>query len=350
MTTHLKIIWPDHHVVIELCKTPIVERWKQCIQDVIDKQIPTLVKVAGTPFYHGYERYPRVELQSQAVEEINKAIQDVNRIVGDGRKFPYHAYEDMPWEHTNLMHRCFTTAEYSQCCWQLGLTKTLKAQAKTVGDEHMPEWIMSIAPKHFDVSNCFPEFSSANSRINKWIHVYEDNRMSQRAMDFKRNMIQEYGKDIESVSLELDVFESDGRKWYEFERYADIETIRSSFPDNTDECNVRLMKSITGKDYFQCFQEYDDPCEWDIQNMGKIKGGLTYYPNNELNNILNNVHFQSWYKGYGLTADQVAPPPIGKIVEDTVDYNTFVGHPTNVYTDGSQAIVDQYRQMRYELV
>lgn len=344
------MIWPNHLVVIELCKTPVVELWKQCIQDVIDKQIPTLVKVAGTPFYHGYERYPKYELQTKAVEEINKAIEDVNRIVGDGRKFPYHAYEDMPWEHTNLMHRCFTTGEYSQCCWQLGLTKALKAQAKTVADLHMPEWIMSIAPRHFDVSHCFAEFSSANARINKWIHRYEDDRMSQRAMDIKHSMIATHGKDIESISAELDVFEPDGRKWYNFDMQADIRTIENSFPDNTEECNVRLMKSITGKDYFQCYQEYDDPCEWDIQSVGKIKGGLTYYPNHELNHILYNSDFQSWYKSYGLTAEQVEAPPLGKIVEDTVDYNTCKGHPTDVYTDGSQAVVEEYRQMRYELV
>ena len=349
MTTHLKVKWPDHHIVIELCQTPVVEKWKLCIQDVIENNVPPMITL-GTPFYHAYGGEDQ-QLKKQAVQEINKAIEDVNALVGDGKKFPYHAYDDMPWTQTNLMHRCFTTGQLSQTCWQLQLTNQQKLQSKTIPDSNMLEWVHSIAPHDFEIWHCWEEFSSANNRINKWIHIYEDQSTSARATQFLNKTIETYGKDFKVVNLELDVFQSDGLKWYNNQQQVDIDTIHSSFPDDADDCNVILMKSITGKDYFQCFQEYDDPTEWDIQNVGKIKGGLTFYPHNDaLKHILYSGDFESWYKSYGLKAEQVHPVPLGKIVEDTIDYATLKHSETDLNTDGTSAIASQYKQMRYELV
>tara|TARA_B100001057_G_scaffold102418_1_gene99630 strand:- start:5983 stop:7023 length:1041 start_codon:yes stop_codon:yes gene_type:complete len=346
MTTHLKIKWPNHYIVVELCKTPVVEKWKLCIEDVIKNNAPPMITF-GAPFYHAYG-WQDEALQAKAVKEINSAIEDVNKLVPV--PFPYHAYEDMPWEQTNWIHRCFTTAQVGHRCWQLGLTATLKRQCKNVPDGNMRDWIQSIAPFHFDTTKVWEPFSSANSRINKWTHIYEDQRRSQRAINFKDFAIEKYGKDIKCINLELDVFLPDGQKWYTFQERSSIDDIKASFPDNKEECNVTLMKSITGKDYFQCYQEYDDPAEWDIQNVGVIKGGMSYYPRNELNNILNGSDFEAWYKSYGLTPEQVEPVPLGKIVEDTVDYDNFDVHETDLNSDGTQAICDEYKNLKYELI
>ena len=72
MATHLKIKWPNHYIVVELCKSPVVEKWKLCIQDVIKNNAPPMI-THGAPFYHAYGGRNE-ELQAKAVKEINLAI------------------------------------------------------------------------------------------------------------------------------------------------------------------------------------------------------------------------------------------------------------------------------------
>ena len=78
MTTHLKIKWPNHYIVVELCNTPVVEKWKLCIEDVIKNNAPPMITF-GAPFYHAYG-WQDEELQAKAVKEINSAIEDVNKL------------------------------------------------------------------------------------------------------------------------------------------------------------------------------------------------------------------------------------------------------------------------------
>ena len=353
--THLKVSYPNHHIVIKICDTPIANHWKNVMNDAMTNNIPMMTRL-GLPFYHG-DQVANVEKQSQAVKEINKAIEDVNRIIHSacfdgwqftkGKYFPYHAYDDMPWQQTNLIHRCFTTGQIAQTTWQLNLTEKQKYDSKFINDGDVLEWVHSLQRNDFSIWNCWDEFSSANNRINKWIHIYEDSRLCPRAKNLVDKAVKN-NKKTWSISIEPDVFNEDGRKWYEYHVEPEIEDILRSFPDDKDECDVTLMKSITGKDYFQCFQEYDDPTEWDIRNVGKIKGGFTFYPNNTLQHVLEEQEFQQWHKSYGLRPELVEPVPVGKIVEDTVHYESFTADSSALNSDNTWAITEKYRTPSFE--
>ena len=166
-------------------------------------------------------------------------------------------------------------------------------------------------------------------------------------------------QDTKRIDLAWDTFTSTGDKLKTFKQLngpdwaLDKEEIIASFPDNYEDYNVMILKSITGKDYEQCYQEYDDPLEWDIQNIENIGGGISIilnsYPREHMN-FYKRSDYSIWLKQYSIREEFVLPVPIGKVVEDNANLKSIKSSSNYYNTDDSPGVIKPYRRPRIELL
>ena len=334
MPRYVKATYPQGEVLIELLQTPVVDKWLSVFNAYKELNIPSYSSSTGVC---GYGDAAQKNLESsdiginsriEAVKKINNAIDKVNSVI-EGTKFPYKAYLGMPWMQTNRLHRCFTTSSFTEHCWQHNLTHTQLLKCKTMGSEEV---------RYYLYNNAIPQFKVLNREIFRWqinvinaqIHLYENTRHSIIAEETINDYEKKYNTSIHETRKNI--------IWYknftftedntclrpEFVRLQYLEKITheeliSSFPDNYEDYNVVIHKSIGGKDYETCYQQYDDAFEADIRNIEGIDGCIVINFNNEHYKFFTETRFYQWAKSYRLRDELFLNVPIGKIIANNID-------------------------------
>ena len=120
MKKHLYVEFESgKHLDIELADSLFVDIWIDQHHAAKKATDAKYLCRQGQLFYHGNtfnETESHYSTRVDSVKNINSAITKLKRLYD--LDFPYHAYMGMEWEHTNKMHRCFTTAMISWSCWE----------------------------------------------------------------------------------------------------------------------------------------------------------------------------------------------------------------------------------------
>lgn len=336
---HVKATFPSGHITIELLKTPVVDKWLAVFNRYKELNVPSVLygqgicKWGGTWMKQIADSEEGKNARAEAVTKINDAIDNVNSCI-QGTKFPYRAYEDMPWMHTNRIHRCFTTAStqwmHSDRYWQHNLTNEQLVKCKTMGTEEAKDYVYNNTTTQFKILDS-KKFNWEISVINHQVHEYEENRHSIIAQETLKDLgwyesytpLKDRRKNI-MWNKNFTYTEDKTCLKPEFAGAELLETISyeemlSSFPDNYEDYNVVVHKSITGKDYETCYSQYDDGMEVDIRNIEHINGNMTVHPDNDHYKFCTSTRFNNWAKNYGLRDEMFYNVPIGKIVDNTID-------------------------------
>jgi hypothetical protein len=353
------ISFPAGKVVYELLDTPITEIWVNTLKVWQENNMPMATQ-KGSLLYNGGPHYRNrnIENEQQWVDEINSAIEDFNSLT-TGMRFPYQAWVDMPWSQTNLIHRCFTLGMGSRSniegdtsggILQHHMTDTqLHEYKKWCYDDKSKvfEW---EEPQFFFNSKYHSQLDDIFERINHGVHHYENMRFSQCANKFLEEECPTYLRENNlpghvgtEINLTWDVYTDTGNKSFFHREEPTWEQVEASIPENWMEYDLFCIKSITGKDYETGFQNYDNPLEYDIQNIQDVTGGVRMFPNNGHKVLYGDSSFGNYLRGYGLTYKQYAPVPLGKLVSADFDLNNISSHETDKNSDGSSATEEQYR-------
>ena len=328
---YLKVTFSTGELLIELLQTPLVEKWLIAHNAYKELIVPSVVTPSslcglGGSWRKNDERQKGDE-KRVAVEKINNAIDKTNSVI-DGMEFPYRAYFGMPWMQTNRIHRCFTTGDFTQHCWLHNFTQDQLLKSKVIGSNELRLWMEDNTAYQFKVLDK-DIFSWQLHLINRGVHNYEDLRHSIIAEKTINDYVEKFGKPPgnrkQIMWNKIFTFTEDKTCLKEkftsgqFLQLLTIEEVLSSFPDNYEDYNVCIHKSIGGKDYETCYQQYDDGFEADIRNVDAIDGCITIYPDNEHYKFFTGTRFYQWAKNHDLRDELFLNPPIGKIIEDTVD-------------------------------
>ena len=329
MENHVKVVLPEGEILIELLQTPVVEKWLAVRKQISKLNIPTEIGEQELPSGPSDANYKAKAYKRQAdsVAKINNAIDNINEAV-DGKEFPYRAHEDMPWMQTNRLHRCFTTSSITEHCWHHNLAHEQLLKCKTIGSSELRKWVRENTTPQFTILDR-KAFHTEVHIINAAIHHYEGCRYSEAAQQAKNNYKQEFGHEPRKLYVRLDRDYSFNEEKTCLRRdildaleLVSFEELISSFPDNYEDYNVAITKSIGGKDYETCWKQYDDPFEFDIRNIEAISGGFTIYPNKEHYNFFVKAPFYDWINGHDLRDELFLKVPIGKVIDSTIPLQT----------------------------
>jgi len=334
MSHYIKVTFPSGHITVELLQTPVVDKWLSVFNAYKKLNIPSLAWRNNVCSY-GYQFQKDIECSDHmsnrritAIEKINNAIDKVNSVI-EGIKFPYKAYLGMPWMQTNRIHRCFTTSAFTRHCWQHNLTHDKLLKCKTMGAKEVRNYVGNNTARQYKILD-EKTFEWEIHVINKQIHEYENTRHSIIAEETINDYTKKY-KDLlfntrKNVMWDKNFTFTEDKTCLrpEFCRPQFLETITyeeliSSFPDNYEDYNVVIHKSIGGKDYETCYQQYDDAFEADIRNIEGINGAMTVYFNNDHYKFFTGTRFYQWAKSYGLRDELFLNVPIGKIIANNID-------------------------------
>jgi hypothetical protein len=267
---------------------------------------------------------------AECVDKINQAIEDVNVCI-DGKEFPYYAYLGMPWEQTNLIHRCFTTASITNTNWKHNLTAAELIEYNKI--KYLDNYVINdyIKIKEFTVID-YNRFIDAIRRINEWTHVYEGVVRSRRSRKLSQNHLK-----LSSLVLDWDRLTPSGEYTFGFSNRVSYEELKQSFIGNYEEQNVVIGVSVLGKDYETAFCDYDNPLEYDITNLDYINGSITIINNKSTKDMYRESKFIDWINDYNIEREMYLPVPLGKVVENSCDFNslTFDFDSDERWTNGS---------------
>lgn len=315
---------------IELIEGELAEQWidvhNERINDTVTKNNYLCRK--GLLFYHGLAKKGNDDIKKNAIIEINKSIDVLEKMTGI--EFPHRAFDDMSWEDTNRIHRGFTTGSVSLKTWHMDevtrddllIYKYHEGEANQNRFREYFDWVKTthISPDGHDFRIgddwwlCHKpeaiEYFRHLHRINKYVHEYEDVNYSIRA----KEQIDIHGiQELESLEVEWDVYDDDGGKPIKPIKLS--KSLRKYCDYDPDEFNVYICKSITGKDYFQAFHEYDDPLQWDIENYGDLNGGFTIMPSKLYAKWFSTNIAREWLRKHQVPLDPqiLYPPPLGTV-------------------------------------
>lgn len=359
------ITFPAGEVLIDLIDTPGVTLWKQALQDYNSNNLPLYTQV-GKLLSRGSKSYKDrdIEFEETCVNEINSSIDQFN-LLTTGKKFNYRAYVDMPWSQTNLIHRCFTLGLSSinpvnkdtyggLLKHNMTVKQLLKFKQRYVYDEKRKFLDFTPIQYYFEAKHK-EKVSAALHKINKWVHLYENKRHSQAVADFHEHWITQAEMDASvhhptQINLGWDVFTSTGDKTYNNPIDIPSYIVKDSIPDNWMDYDVFAIKSITGKDYETCYQNFDDPREYDIQNIQAINGGVRIFPSQGHKAVYADNALGGWVKDYGLETHQYAPMPIGKIIKSDFNLNHIKMDRGKTNTNGAIAAMPLYANPKITLI
>ena len=307
-----------NYLDIELVdNNPILEMWI----DVHNKnQLSTnknYLSRRGMYLYHGWGKEykdKQEETRNWAVDEINKAIDEWDALLPE-HPFPHRAFYGMDWKQTNLIHRAFTTSMRSKGTFDMGMTREelldLKYHDNYIEVLRDPKYRVFPPTTDWNKFITFDEHEiyTLLERINKYVHVHEDNSWSEVAS----NASPQEAIDCCYLETEWDTYNPDGSKTYHFERIPRQHRTYCNYdPEGID---VYICKNITGKDYIQAYQENDDPLQWDIVNMDHINGGFTVDPNRFLYKWLYADNTKKWLEDHQMPFDLelLQPPALGRV-------------------------------------
>lgn len=342
-----KINFGTQEILVQLLDSPITQIWIDCLNKWNEHSVPMKTHLRVAPFLGTVNTYSEQEV----VDNINKAIEDANSFIL-GEKFPYKAYLDMPWQQTNLLHRCFTTADIGRKNWKhnFNLERLYKGKAKSYSEKH--SFLQNNSQMDYHLLD-ETKFEQAIHRINKWVHHYEDLRISGRSKRLYDNCIANNPNWHYSVlELEWDNYDKNGmRKWHGVSRidYNDLKETLSN--PEADSCDIFLSVNITGKDYETSYYNYDDLLEYDTTNLDLVNGGLRIYNNDYIEYLYGvNGEITKITSDLGIAPELVKPVPLGKVLHSNVDFTSITFSDSELYTDGSLAANGDFRAPTITLV
>lgn len=312
---------------IELRESEFVEQWCEVHNRAKASVNNKFLSRLGLLFYHGFDRDAMTgtaETKANAVREINLCIDRLKQYYG--LDYPYRAFDGMTWQDTNLIHRCFTTGLTTKQTWQY--PNVTRDDLRAFKFFENPDNDLAASNAFFgpidpqcqhqcdNLYESYDGYTYGNilERINKYVHIYEDVAFSPRA----KTELDKYGvADCSYFEVEWDIYDGNGTKSYAATRIAsDAYRFNDYDPHQFD---VYISKSITGKDYFQCYHEYDDPLEWDIQNFNNLNGGFLIMPSKLYSSWFETNTSRSWLSEHGVPLDRriLQPPAIGRVVRSS---------------------------------
>lgn len=335
-----KIQFENTFIEFELIGNEISDKWEESLKQGYDLNLKhTIGKLPLFSSLLDVDQNPSEELLNGHVSEINRAIDKVNSSIS-GKPFPYRAFLGMGYEHTNKLHRCFTT----------GLTSFKTFQA------HIPEEVLLQYKKGnlnykntFDLLNDYPPddfvvidremFEENVHRINKYIHLYEDNIHTTRGKRFLEN---HNVKPI--IEIAWDQYTKSGENLHPSNLKVDPAVLKKNFISNFYDYDIFLGKAITGKDFETCFMQYDDPLGWDITNSEHVTGTLRIWNKTQLELYKDNDSsvssaFVEWLKDRDIPPYSYTPVPLGKIVNSTTtDFTIQISDTLKTTNEGPKAL------------
>lgn len=341
-----KIKFGDQHLTFSLIDSPISKKWVECLNKWNEQSIPMKMHRFTAPYNYPVEHYNEQEI----VNNLNHAIDNANVFIS-GKKFPYKAHLDMPWQQTNRIHRCFTTADTTEKTWKhnLGYEQLIKVKEESYLNKG--PFLDSNTEAEFKITD-YKKFRSYIHGINKWCHHYEDLRLSKRSRQLSDSIILPNPDWNYSVlEIEWDNYNEFGiREWPGIDRATYKEVYDTFFTDGASLCDIFLSVNITGKDYETAYFHYDDPLEFDITNLDLINGGVRIYNKEYLDYLYGKDGVLiKWTSDLGIPHEMVRPIPLGKILTSTVDLSKFDLDYKKTYSDDTYAAIEPFYRPVIEL-
>ena len=327
------VLFDTKKIIFEVLESPISNLWMDSLNRWNTASTPMKLVTQSVP----YTEASFVESPKHIVDKIYEAVNNINQLV-EGEKFPYIPYLGMPWEQTNLLHRCFTTSMGSMKCWKHNFTtdQLLTGKIKTYASKS--DYLIANTKQTFTVN----EKDSLSLRkhlssLNKWVHFFESTKPSLRAVDCFKKYPEFNSMKYGYAELEWDAYDEYGQRTMlglNFTSYKDIlETFNNP---KSDECDVFLSKAIMGKDYETSYFQFDDPLEIDTTNVDIITGGIRIFNKVYYDKLFgNNGAIINWTRERGLPDAMVRQIPIGKIIHSEVNFENVESSLTETYTCGA---------------
>lgn len=346
------INFPAGTVTVELVDSPLVDLW----EDVIDQynNFDAELMVSKGPLFHlgGEYRKDRIlSAEQKAVDEINEAVERLNNSLGNV-KFPYQAYMNMPWEQTNYIHRAFTTgmSSYHTFVHNLAKADLIEYQKFKYNEPHKLKFISEPVFKT-PVEEGLLNYVEVMNTINKYVHHFEDVRFSANA----HKMLNHFFKFLnhpEEIQMNWDVYNTKtGVKSLFIKHNPTYQEVMQSAKTNLDEYDVYFVKSILGKDYETCFVNFDNPLEYDIQNIQDITGGVRILLDGAQKYLFKDSPFTQWADSYNIRREHYLPIPLGKIVDSDFNLKSIKNDPNlPPNSDGSEGPELKYRNPKITIV
>jgi hypothetical protein len=311
-------------VTMDLLNSPLVRLWKDAHLKNLERGNKPAASINAVGLgNHSFEKElteHSAEMKNE-IEMINRGIALANEGI-EGQKFPYPAFDHMPWMQANRIHRCYTTASIIKGIWfhNLNTLQLLKCKeeqyfSRSTAFDSSPHTYTVIDRKKFD---------DGIELINKHIHMYERWLHCQRAIDFHsfyENIIESNEpipfninkKSSKYADFNWDNFDEFGGKTGVFSHRTTYEDVKQSIPEDWDKYDLYIEKAIAGKDYEHAYFNYDDPLEADITNLDHIDGGVRLHYDPHVISLYNYKPFVNWYREKGIEDTMVRPVPLGRI-------------------------------------
>ena len=258
----VKLKFGSKYILIELLKSPITDIWLDSVSSWNAQNVPM-------KFIEMYSAYTRENLMHGSPEEIVSKINNCIDILNDlttGEKIIDRAYIDMPWSQTNRLHRIFTTASTSRYIWKHNLPTNKLIEGKKHSYYNKRGYLLDNCTKTIKFPTDDEAFKALYS-LNKWIHFFENGRVSYRAVNTIKDLVGPAFREIE-----WDCYNDAGEKLPSLTKdtttYEDI--VKTFQNPKAKDCDVHISKAITGKDYETSFFQYDDPLEYDTTNVDPV--------------------------------------------------------------------------------
>lgn len=342
-----RVKFGKQELYINLLDSPIVKKWSECVQEFNRNSVPMKTHIYKAPHYIPLS----YNSEQEVVENINSAIDSANESIV-GKRFPYRAYNDMPWQQTNLIHRCFTTADTTKKTWKHNLGNEMMIQCKKESYLDKVPFMKKNVEQVFQIRDK-TKFQDSIDLINRWVHHYEDLRSSGRSREFFNRVInREKQWYFSTLELDWDNYEGETRNWYNSTRASYTDIVNSTIDKKSRSCDIFLNVNITGKDYEAAYFEFDDLLEFDITNLDIINGGLRIYDKRYLDYLYGqNGKIINITNELGIPKIMVRPIPIGKVLWSSVEY-TELGTPdvSKKYTDNTPAARGEFYRPTIEII
>ena len=344
-----KIKFGSKYILIELLESPITDLWLDSVSSWNARNVPMKFVEMWSPYISGESFHAPFE---EIVSKINNCIHILNDLT-IGEKITDRAYIDMPWSQTNRLHRIFTTASTCHFNWKHNLSANKLIEGKKHSYYNKRDYLQEYSREtmKFPMNRSKPEHDEAFKALfslNKWIHLFEDQRVSYRSVNTVKNIVGPPYREIE-----WDYYNDAGQKLpaliKDTTTYEDI--VKTFKNPKAKDCDVHISKSITGKDYETSFFQYDDPLEFDTTNVDHITGGIKLFNSEYYKRLYGDKSdLIKWGLDSGLEEDMIKPLPLGKIISRNTDFSDYRVSNTLKYSEGTYAPEGDYHRPVIEII
>lgn len=344
-----KIRFGSKYILIELLESPITDLWLESVSSWNAQNVPM-------KFVEVWSSYTKENVFHGPPEEIVSKINNCIDILNDlttGEKITDRAYIDMPWSQTNRLHRIFTTSSTNHFNWKHNLSANKLIEGKKHSYYNKRDYLIEHSSKtmNFPINEINPDAKEAFRALyslNKWIHFFEDQRVSYRAVNSVKHLGGSAFREIE-----WDCYNDSGQKLptliKDTTTYEDI--VKTFKNPKAKDCDVHISKAITGKDYETSFLQYDDPLEFDTTNVDHITGGIKLFNTEYYKRLYGDKSdLMKWGLDSGLEEEMIKPLPLGKIISRNTDFSDYQYSKTVKYSTGTPAPEGDYYRPVIEII